>query len=142
MSKSMQYYEYPESTELNMSYSYNQYNDDDDDDDTCDICERSTVQYNCNKCANSICGEAECCLIFPHYCNTTYFVCSKCVDEISQNLILQIDLGKLVLLKEKIRTGTTTNSACSSRTNSACSSISSKLDDSSFTPFLTKTAQL
>ena len=138
----MQYYEYPKSKEFNIICSYNEYNQNDDD-DTCDICKTSTVQYNCNKCANSICGESECCLIFPHYCNTTYFVCSECVDEISQNLILQIDLGKLVLLKEKIRAGTTTNSPCSSRTNSGYSnSISSKSDDISFTPFLIETAQL
>lgn len=45
----------------------------------------------------------------------------NCVNVISVKLILQIDLGKLELLKEKIRTGSTCNSVCSSRTTSRSS---------------------
>ena len=67
---------------------------------------------------NSICDDEECSMKFPHYYNTTFFVCMSCADTISLKLILQIDLGKLKLLKNKIRTGTTCNSVCSSRTTS------------------------
>ena len=94
----------------------------------------NTPFFNCNKCGNSICDNEECCVMFPHQFNTTYFICNGCFDEISLKLILQIDLGKLELLKEKIRTGTTCNSVCSSRANSSCStnlvSISSISDES------------
>ena len=89
-----------------------------DQDDICEVCKINTPYYNCNKCAQSICGEDECCLTFPHYGNTTYFVCMSCANAISLKLILQIDMGKLILLKEKIRTGTTCSSVCSSRTTS------------------------
>ena len=89
-----------------------------DGDDICDICDTNTPQYNCNKCGNSICDDEECSMKFPHYYNTTYFICMSCADTISLNLVLLIDLGKLKLLKEKIRTGTTCNSVYSSRTTS------------------------
>ena len=133
MSKSIQYSEYPEFDQYTKIYSYDEMYNYNKDDDVCEICEISTPQYNCNRCATSICGGADCCITFPHYCNTTYFVCMSCANTISQKLILQIDLGKLVLLKEKIRTGTTSNSVCSSRTNSVSTksdSVSSPKSDS------------
>jgi len=125
----MQYSEYPEFDQYKKVYSYDEIYNYNDEDDICEICEISTPQYNCNRCANSICGGDDCSITFPHYCNTTYFVCMDCANIISQKLILQIDLGKLVLLKEKIRTGTTSNSVCSSRTNS----VSRKSDSVSST---------
>jgi hypothetical protein len=125
MSKSPRYMQYPESPIENYGYRsnrrYDEIHDVYDDDDICEVCEISTPHYNCNKCARSICGEGECCITFPHHKNTTYFVCMSCTNEISIKLILQIDLGKLVLLKEKIRSGTTCNSVCSSRTTSLSS---------------------
>jgi len=134
------YYQYStnENSRIFMSrYGKNlDYDDYDDYDDCCEECQVNTSLYNCNKCARSICDAAECCVTFPHYYNTTYFICNGCFDEISLKLTLQIDLGKLELLKEKIRTGTTCNSVCSSRANSrsSCStnlvSISSISDES------------
>ena len=118
MTESPRYFQYSESDTSISSYISRYGNMYDDDDDFCDVCETHIPQYNCNKCGNSICGEVQCCMTFPHYSNTTYFVCSKCVDKISLKLVLLIDLGKLKLLKEKIRTGTTRSSVCSSRTTS------------------------
>ena len=143
MSESPRYFEYPS----NESHSVNQrqkclvsrygvYSDYDECDDVCESCEINTPQYSCNKCGNGICEDDECSMQFPHYSNTTYFVCKRCVDTISQRLIIQIDLGKLELLKEKIRTGTTCNSVCSSRTTSRssyCTNTISTLSDISNT---------
>ena len=126
MSKSPRYLQYPEPLITIPGYkryyskNYENYENYDiyDSDDNCEVCEKNYPRYNCNTCAKSICGEDKCCITFPHYHNTTYFVCTSCTDAISLKLILQIDLGKLILLKEKIRTGTTCNSVCSSRTTS------------------------
>ncbi len=123
MSESPRYFQYA-MTESQMSSPISRYGgpyDYYDDDDICDICDINTPQYNCNKCGNSICDDEECSMKFPHYSNTTFFVCMSCADTISLNLVLLIDLGKLKLLKEKIRTGTTCNSVCSSRTTSRSS---------------------
>ena len=123
MSKTLQYVEHGGSNNhINLVNKYDEYYD--YDDDVCESCQINTTLYSCNKCGNGICDDVECSLIFPHYHNTTYFVCKSCVDTISQNLILQIDLGKLELLKEKIRSGTTCNSVCSSRTTSRSSCYS------------------
>ncbi len=119
MSISPRHQQYPDPQIILHDYRCNRiYDEFYDSDDICEVCETNTPQYNCNKCARSICGEEECCITFPHYRNTTYFVCMSCANEISMKLILQIDLGKLILLKEKIRTGTTCSSVCSSRTTS------------------------
>lgn len=123
MSESPRYFQYS-STESLQHYTSRYggyYNDDDDDDDTCQMCETNIPLYNCNKCGECICDDDTCSMKFPHYSNTTYFVCVNCVNVISLKLVLQIDLGKLELLKEKIRTGTTCNSVCSSRTTSISS---------------------
>ena len=118
MSESPRYFQYA-MTESQMSSPISRYGGYYDDyDDVCDSCETNTSQYNCNKCGNSICDDEECSVKFPHYSNTTYFVCMNCFDTISLKLVLLIDLGKLKLLKDKIRTGTTCNSVCSSRTTS------------------------
>uniref|UniRef100_A0A6C0J0K0 Uncharacterized protein n=1 Tax=viral metagenome TaxID=1070528 RepID=A0A6C0J0K0_9ZZZZ len=122
MSESPRYFQYA-STEHEHRYisRYGGYFNDDDDDDTCQMCEKNIPLYNCNKCGECICEDENCCMKFPHHFNTTYFVCMNCVNVISVKLILQIDLGKLELLKEKIRTGSTCNSVCSSRTTSRSS---------------------
>jgi len=123
MSDSPRYFEYAvNERERGLVSRYGVYaNYDDYDDDVCERCQVNTPQYSCNKCGNGICDDAECSMKFPHHSNTTYFVCMGCADAISVKLILQIDLGKLELLKEKIRTGTTCNSACSSITTSISS---------------------
>lgn len=128
MSKSPRYFEYASneyhminSREKGLVSRYGVYAGYDEWVDVCDSCEINIPQYSCNKCGNSICEAEDCSMQFPHYSNTTYFVCKYCVDTISLKLVLQIDLGKLELLKEKIRTGTTCNSVCSSRTTSRSS---------------------
>jgi hypothetical protein len=121
MSEENTYFQYS-TTKSQQSYigsRYGGYNN--DDDDTCQMCETNIPLYNCNKCGECICEDDNCGMKFPHYYNTTYFVCMNCVNAISLKLVLQIDLGKLELLKEKISTGTTCNSVCSSRTTSRSS---------------------
>ena len=122
MSESPRYFEYAYNEnpcKLVSRYGNNTYDYYDEcDDDVCESCKNNTPLYNCNKCGDGICDDEECSMKFPHYSNTTFFICMSCVDEISLKLILQIDLGKLTLLKEKIRTGTTCNSVCSSRRTS------------------------
>jgi len=135
MSESPLYFEYPSNEtywvnerERGLVSRYGVYaNYDECDDDVCERCEINTPQYSCNKCGNGICDDAECSMKFPHYSNTTYFVCMGCADAISVKLVLLIDLGKLELLKEKIRTGTTCNSACCSRTTSGSSCYSNTM---------------
>jgi len=122
MSESLIYFQYSSTDSLQHYTSrYGGYYDDDEHDDTCQMCETNIPLYNCNKCGECICDDDTCCMKFPHYSNTTYFVCVNCVNVISMKLVLQIDLGKLELLKEKIRTGSTCNSVCSSRTTSRSS---------------------
>ena len=130
MSKSPLYFEYAVNENrirLVSRYGYGYADYGDCDDDVCESCHTNTPLYSCNKCGNGICDNEECAMTFPHYSNTTYFVCKRCVDTISLKLILEIDLGKLELLKEKIRTGSTCNSACSSRTTSRSSCYSNTI---------------
>lgn len=132
MSEPPEYFQYSESESVISSYvsRYGEVYKD----DFCDICETKQPPYNCNKCGNSICGRTQCCMTFPHYYKTTYFVCKNCVDKISLKLVVQIDLGKLKLLKEKIRTGSTYSSVCSSRATSISScSLSDEISSVSST---------
>ena len=119
MSESPRYFEYS-SNENHTCFTsrYGGSYDYDVNHDVCGNCEAKPPQYSCNKCGNGICDDDECSMKFPHYSNTTYFICMSCVDIVSLKLVLLIDFGKLELLKEKIRTGTTCNSVCSSRTTS------------------------
>ena len=96
---------------LNTSHLY-------DNEDACEICEKNSADFNCDKCGNCICGNLTCSMQFPHYYGTVYYVCNCCVNTIEQKLMLQIDLGKLTLLKDKIQTG---NTRTNSRNNSVCS---------------------
>jgi len=135
MSESPRYFEYPSNEiyrvnerERGLVSRYGVYaNYDECDDDVCESCQLNTPQYSCNKCGNGVCDDAECSMKFPHHSNTTYFVCMGCADAISVKLVLLIDLGKLELLKEKIRSGTTCNSVCSSRTTSRSSCYSNTM---------------
>ena len=103
MSESPRYFQYA-ITESQMSSPISRYGGYyDDDDDVCDNCKTNIPQHSCDKCGNGICDDEECSMKFPHYSNTTFCVCRSCVDKISMKLVLLIDLGKLKLLKEKIR---------------------------------------
>jgi hypothetical protein len=129
MSVSHQYVEYAgKDNHIRLVSRYGYVDYDNCQDDICESCHTNTPLYSCNKCGNGICDDEACAMTFPHYSNTTYFVCNRCVDAISLKLILEIDLGKLELLKEKIRTGTTCNSVCSSRTTSRSSCYSNTID--------------
>ena len=103
----------------------------------CEMCNEKNSTEWCNKCGVGICDNNECVLKFPHRGNTIYSICSSCRDEIDAKLIPLIDLGKLSLLKERIRTNSTARSprslsVSSTSTNSSTitnRTISDTLDD-------------
>lgn len=75
--------------------------------DECDICEEKQQINCCDKCGNGICYT--CCLSFPHQYDTLFVICNKCSSEIEKKFKpnLVIDLGKLRLLKQRIKKNTT-----------------------------------
>ena len=93
--------------------------------DPCDMCYEANTTNTCNKCGTGVCDHTTCRLKFPHKYNTEYIVCATCAEEIDKKLVPLIDLGKLSLLKSKIKNNTTTRSPrSSSRSSSSESSIS------------------
>ena len=74
--------------------------------DPCETCGLAEITKCCNKCGDGVCSNHDkCCMIFPHYRDTTYVVCMRCVGIIDEKLIPLIDLGKLQLLKRQISEG-------------------------------------
>ena len=88
----------------------------------CEICNEDNVTECCNKCGTGVCNNVKCSLKFPHRGNTVYSVCSICNQEIGAKLIPLIDLGKLRLLKYRIRTNSTCRSPRSLSTSSSSTS--------------------
>ena len=74
--------------------------------DPCETCGLAEITECCNKCGDGVCSNHDkCCMVFPHYRDTTYVVCMRCVGIIDEKLIPLIDLGKLRLLKRQISEG-------------------------------------
>jgi hypothetical protein len=92
--------------------------------DPCDMCDAANITESCNKCCRGVCNDNICSLKFPDRGETIFIVCAMCVDEIDKKLIPLIDLGKLRVLKGKIRTNSTSRSPRSSSISST-STISS-----------------
>lgn len=97
--------------------------------DPCETCGLAEMTECCDKCGDGVCNNHDkCCMVFPHYHNTTYVVCMQCVGIIDEKLIPLIDLGKLQLLKQRISEGTSprrTDSRGSRGSRGSMSSISS-----------------
>jgi len=93
--------------------------------DPCDMCDAANITESCNKCCRGVCDDNICSLKFPHRGGTSFIVCATCVEEIDNKLILLIDLGKLKLLKNHIRTNSTSRSPRSSPRSPRSSSVSS-----------------
>ena len=72
--------------------------------DICSECNEKSNIVSCNKCGNSICNKNTCSSLFPHYKNTLYAICYSCSKEISDKMTLLIDMNKLSLLKNIIKT--------------------------------------
>jgi hypothetical protein len=72
--------------------------------DICSECNEKSNIVSCNKCGNPICNKNTCSSLFPHYKNTLYAICYSCSKEISDKMKLVIDMNKLSLLKNKIKT--------------------------------------
>lgn len=72
-------------------------------DDVCGSCTGALITNTCNKCGEGICAKESCGLTFPEKYNTTYVLCMGCVDYVSKDLHLLIDMGKIEPLKEKIK---------------------------------------
>lgn len=72
--------------------------------DECDICEEQKKYINCcDRCGSGVCYN--CCMSFPHQYDTLFIVCNNCSAEIEKKFKpnLSIDLGKLRLLKQRIK---------------------------------------
>ena len=75
--------------------------------DICSQCKERCDIVSCNKCGEAVCNKNRCSSLFPHYNNTIYAVCYSCSKEIADKMSLVIDLNKLSLLKNKIKSGDT-----------------------------------
>ena len=71
-------------------------------DNVCGRCTGALISNTCDKCGEGICAKESCGLTFPEKYNTTYVLCMGCVDYVSKDLHLLIDMGKIEPLKEKI----------------------------------------
>lgn len=95
------------------------------DSDICNECHNALLIDCCNKCGNGICDSESCCVIFPDKYNKQYYICRNCFDDISKNLHLLIDMGKIELLKTKIKEEKTNKHLSIKRRLSSTSSSSS-----------------
>ncbi len=75
--------------------------------DICSQCKERCDIVSCNKCGEAVCNKNRCSSLFPHYNNTIYAVCYSCSKEIADKMNLVIDLNKLSLLKNKMKSGDT-----------------------------------
>ena len=73
------------------------------EDDICGLCTGALISNTCDKCGEGVCAKESCCLTFPDKYNTTYVLCMGCIDYVSKDLHLLIDMGKIEPLKEKIK---------------------------------------
>lgn len=104
-------------------YNYKKYVFEDVD-DTCSICIKDNIYGQCDKCGDSVCdADGECCLIFPHYKNTEYIICSNCKNDIQKCLKPYIE--ELSILKKRIKKGSTYKQHSPRSDRSSVSSISS-----------------
>lgn len=71
--------------------------------DFCNECDEERKIVSCDKCANAVCTNYKCSLLFPHRNGSVYAVCNTCRVEIESKLKLFVDLDKLKLLKRKIK---------------------------------------
>ena len=71
--------------------------------DVCGKCTGALISNTCDKCGEGICAKESCGLTFPEKYNTTYVLCMDCIDYVSKDLHLLIDMGKIEPLKEKIK---------------------------------------
>jgi hypothetical protein len=72
-------------------------------DNVCGRCTGALISNTCDKCGEGICAKESCGLTFPEKYNTTYVLCMDCIDYVSKDLHLLIDMGKIEPLKEKIK---------------------------------------
>jgi hypothetical protein len=97
------------------------------DSDICNECHNALLVDSCNKCGNGICESESCSIIFPDKYNKQYYICRNCVDDISKDLHLLIDMGKIEMLKTKIKEEKTNKHLSIKRRNSSCSNSSSSM---------------
>ena len=72
-------------------------------DNVCNLCTNALITDNCNKCGEGVCAKESCALTFPDKYNTNYVLCMGCINDVSKDLHLLIDMGKIEPLKEKIK---------------------------------------
>ena len=94
------------------------------EDDICNECHNSLLVDCCNKCGNGVCDNDTCSMVFPDKFNKKYFICKHCVDDINKDLHLLIDMGKIELLKKKIKEETTKKQIWRKNSNESLSGYS------------------
>ena len=94
------------------------------EDDICNECHNNLIVNCCNKCANGVCDNDTCSMVFPDKFNKKYFICKQCVDDINKDLHLLIDMGKIELLKKKIKEETTKKQIWRKNSNESLSKYS------------------
>ena len=72
-------------------------------DDVCGRCTGALITNTCDKCGEGVCAKESCGLTFPEKYNTTYVLCMGCIDYVSKDLHVLIDMGKIEPLKKKIK---------------------------------------
>ena len=68
--------------------------------DCCYECDEKRKIVYCDTCANAVCTNSKCSLLFPHRNGSIYAVCNTCRIEIESKFKLVVDLEKLKLLKK------------------------------------------
>ena len=71
--------------------------------DNCNECDEKRQIVCCDKCANAVCTNSTCCILFPHHGDSVFAICKSCKNEIESKLKLVVDIDKLKLLKRKIK---------------------------------------
>lgn len=73
----------------------------------CTICEENEFSEQCDKCGDVVCADTNCCFTYLLEKSGTYVLCNICLTKINAKLRVEIDIGKISTLKQKIKDGTT-----------------------------------
>jgi|UniRef100_A0A6C0LWH4 hypothetical protein len=73
----------------------------------CTICEEQEFSELCDKCGDVVCADTNCCFTYSLENSDTYVLCKICLSKINAKLRVEIDIGKISTLKQKIKDGTT-----------------------------------
>jgi hypothetical protein len=73
----------------------------------CTICEDKEFTTQCDKCGDVVCNDTNCCFTYSLENSDLYVLCNICLSKINAKLRVDIDIGKIAALKQKIKDGET-----------------------------------